>query len=135
MLMQNWFYQPNMEMFYDYGDCQKFYDKNSHAIYVVEETIEGIRIREIQETSDNYNLHYNVYLEWKSDNMPVKLFIQEVERYLCNYCSDDDIEELYENGTIDISMCGLTTKIPWGADPYNKIINALNSLVNNEEVE
>lgn len=133
MLMQNWFCQPNMEMFYDCGYYQKFYDKNSHAIYIVEETNEGTKIREIKEESDNYNLHYVKYLEWKSDNMPVQLFVQECERFLVK-CSDEDLEELYET-TIDVSMCGLTTRIPWAAEPYNRIIDVLNSLVNNGEVE
>ena len=133
MLMQNWFCQPNMEMFNEYYDHQEFYDKNTKAIYIVEDTNEGVRIREIQENADNYNMHYVKYLEWKSDNMPVKLFVQECERYLTDI-SDEELEEVYES-TIDISMCGLTTKIPWGAEPYNKIINTLNSLVNNGEVE
>ena len=106
MLMQNWFCQPNMEMFYDRGDFQKFYDKNSHAIYIVEETNEGTKIREIKEESGRY-----------LSNLP-----------------DEDLDELYET-TIDISMCGLTTKIPFSAEPYNRIINVLNSLVNSGEVE
>jgi len=133
MLMQNWFCQPNMEMFHEYYDHQEFFDKKTKAIYVVESTNEGVRIREIQENADNYNMHYVKYLEWKSENMPVKLFVQECERYLTDM-SDEELEEIYET-TIDISMCGLTTKIPFGAEPYNRIVNALNALVNSGEVE
>ena len=133
MLMQNWFYQPNMEMFYESYDRQEFYDKNTKAIYLVEQTEEGTRIREIQEDANNYNMHYNKYLEWKSDNMPVQLFVQEVNRYLIN-CSGKEVENLYES-TIDISMCGLTTKIPWRDESCNKIIDVLRSLVDSGEVE
>ena len=133
MLMQNWFCQPNMEMFHEYFDVQEFYDKNTKAIYVVSDAPDGnITIIEIQEDHADYPLYYNTYLEWKSNNMPVQLFVQECERYLSKL-SAEDIEELYET-TINISMCGLTTKIPWGVEPYNKIINALNALVNNGEV-
>jgi len=133
MLMQNWFCQPNMEMFHEYYDRQEFYDKNTKAIYIVEDTNEGVRIREIQEDADNYNMHYVKYLEWKSDNMPAKLFIQECERYISKL-SGEDMDELYET-TIDITMCGLTTRISWGAESYNRIIDALNILVNSGEVE
>ena len=132
MLMQNWFCQPNMEMFYEYFETQKFYDKNTKAIYVVENTGEGTRIREIQEGADNYNMHYVKYLEWKSDNMPVKLFVQECERYIEN-CTDDELDETYDT-TIDITMLGLTTKIPFCAELHNRMIEMLKELSEKGEI-
>ena len=84
MLMQNWFYQPNMEMFYEYFNEQWFFDKNTKAIYIVDDHDNRIHIEEIQEDNGDYNVYYSKYLEWKSDNMPVRLFVQELERYLVN---------------------------------------------------
>lgn len=135
MLRQNWFCQPNMEMFYDcYGE-QWFYDKNTKAIYVVSENTDiCTSINEYQDGMKDYKLYYAKYIEWKSNNMPVKMFLDEIQKFFCG-CSDEEIDELYESGTIDISMFGLTTKLPFGAEPYIKIVDALKHLVDSGEVE
>lgn len=136
MLKQNWFCNENMEMFYDCYEVQEFYDKNTKAIYIVEDTEEGTRIREIHEESDNYNDHYNKYIQWKSQNLPVQLFVQECERILDKkLSSNDEMDILYNDATINISMLGLTTKIPWGSEPYNRIIDALKLLLEEGEIE
>jgi len=134
MLKQNWFGSSNMEMFNEYYDVQKFYDKDTKAIYVVEEDLIGhITITEFQEHHEGYVENYNEYLEWKSQNLPVRLFIQECERYV-EKCTEEEMSKLYET-TVDITMCGLTTKIPYGAEPHNRILDALRILLDEGEVE
>lgn len=134
MLKQNWFCKNNMEMFEEYPDEQWFFDKETKCIYLVSDELEDLTIIQIEEESENYQKYYCKYIEWKSDNMPVQLFVQECERYV-EKCTEEEMTELYENGMINISMLGLTTKIPWGAEPYNRIIDALNVLLKEGEVE
>lgn len=133
MLKQNWF--VNMEMFDEYYETQQFYDKETKCIYVVSEDPYGNTIiTEYQEGSKDYVTHYNKYLEWKSQNLSAQIFVNECERII-ERLTDKEMDDLYENGTIDISMLGLATKLNWGAEPYNRILDALRLLITESEVD
>jgi len=133
MLKQNWFGSKNMEMFHEDMCEQWFFDKETKCIYLVSDELDDITIVQIEEESSTYNKFYNEYLEWKSGNLPVKLFVQECERYV-ERCTEEELSNLYET-TVDITMCGLSTKIPYGAEPHNRILDALRILLEEGEVE
>lgn len=132
MLMQNWFYQPNMEKFFEYYDEQWFFDKNSKAIYYLSEDKGQLVIREITMDDPDYKIFYDKYLKFKSKDMPIDLFVEEVKRFFC-CCSDNELSEV-EESTIDISMCGFTTKIPWSSHAFKKIIGTLTEYTNEMEL-
>ena len=133
MLKQNWFYSKNMEMFHENMCEQWFFDKETKCIYLVSDELDDLTIVQIEEESEKYVKFYNEYLEWKSQNLPVRLFIQECDRYV-ERCTEEEISKLYET-TVNITICGLTTKIPYGAEPHNRILDALNILLEEGEVE
>lgn len=134
MLKQNWFCTKNMEMFYENMREQWFFDKETKCIYLVSDELDDLTIVQIAEDSNQYYKFYNEYLKWKSDNLPLQLFVQECERYI-EKCSEDEMTKLYDEMTIDISMLGLTTKLVWGAEEYNRIIDALKILLAEETIE
>ena len=133
MLKQNWFCTKNMEMFNEFYCEQWFFDKDTKCVYIVSDKHDDLTIVQITEESEKYWKYYNEYLEWKSDNLPVQLFVQECERYV-ERCTEEKLTNLYET-TIDITMCGLTTRIPYGAEPHNRILDALKILLEKGEVE
>lgn len=133
MLKQNWFYSKNMEMFHEDMCEQWFYDKETKCIYLVSDELDDLTIVQIEEESENYWKYYNIYLEWKSQNLSVRLFVQECERYV-EKCTEEELSKLYET-TVDVTMCGVTTKIPYGAEPRNRILDALKILLEEGEVE
>lgn len=121
-------------MFHEDMCEQWFFDKETKCIYLVSNELDDIIIVQIEEDSEKYYKFYNEYLKWKSDNLPLQLFIQECERYI-EKCSEDEMTKLYDEMTIDISMLGLTTKLVWGAEEYNRIIDALKILLAEETIE
>jgi hypothetical protein len=123
-----------MEMFYENMREQWFFDKETKCIYLVSDELDDLTIVQIAEDSNQYYKFYNEYLKWKSDNLPLQLFVQECERYI-EKCSEDEMTKLYDEMTIDISMLGLTTKLVWGAEEYNRIIDALKILLAEETIE
>ena len=122
-----------MEMFHEDMCEQWFFDKETKCIYLVSDELDDITIVQVEEESEKYPRFYNKYLEWKSNNMPVRLFVQECERYI-ERCTDEELTNLYET-TVNITMLGLTTKIPYGAEPHNRILDALRILLEEGEVE
>ena len=133
MLKQNWFCSKNMEMFHESMCEQWFFDKETKCIYLVSDELDDLTIVQIEEKSENYCKYYNEYIKWKSQNLPVQIFIQECERYV-ERCTEKELTNLYET-TVDITMCGLTTKIPYGAESHNRILDALKILLEEGEVE
>ena len=80
MLHQNWFMNPQFEMFEDYGESQSFYDKETGIIYVVFEEYGmggSTFIQEITPDSAEHKLNYERYKAFKGITYKVKLVMSD----------------------------------------------------------
>lgn len=87
MLHQNWFANPQFEMFEDYGESQSFYDLETRNIYIVFEEYANSGstiIQEITEESIEYKPNYERYKAFKGKQYRVSLVMSEVYTITAN---------------------------------------------------